>query len=601
MAPKKPNRNPQGRPGEEQPFWTANRIWLAGVGILAVFILMRATIIAIPLERDEGEYAYIAQQAMHGAVPYRDAFDQKPPGVFAIYTAGMFIFGRTAEAIHFFMFLWTLGAMALLYRLVRRLCGTGAGLLAALVLGIVTAEKGVLGSAANTEIFMLLPMIGSLLCLVPKEGRPGLWRIVAAGALAAAACWIKQVAAMDAAFLALWLVVAHFSADQRRGFGRLILEEGALILGAVLATAPVILYFYATGAMKDFIYCVFTYNFAYATTNIDVLDRGWGPFREKFGTILAGDWLLWAALAVGLISLAGRGRRKLLLFFGLFLALSFVGVCVSGYFRPHYFLQIMPAVAALAGVGLAWLLGRIAGAGDRAARWLGYAAVATAVIVIPIYANRDILFASSPSAASVTLYGPTPFVFSSYLGKELEDHTQPGDTILVAGTEPQIAFFSRRKSATRYIFFNPLAAPKGTPGLEDNQKQALEEIRRAKPKFIVNLIGIYGGTIFTPQSDPLFLTDLAQYIREGGYRAVDYWQAIPEEYAQKVVNNYRGASPDNLPPAQRAELEMAQKLFRRIPAADVARADQAELDRAKAEHRPPMLISEHVTSVLMRP
>ena len=236
--------------------------------------------------------------------------------------------------------------------------------------------------------------------------------------------------------------------------------------------------------------------------------------------------------------LAARTRRKLLLFFAGFLIVSFVGVCFGGYFRPHYFLQIAPAVAALAGVGLAWLLGRIARAGDRTTRWLGYAAVAAAVVAIPLWANRDILFAASPETASVTLYGPTPFVFSSELGKELETGTQPGDTILVAGTEPQIAFFSRRKNATRYIFFNPLAAPKGTPGLEENQKQALDEIRRARPKCIVNLIGIYGGTIFTPQSDPYFLTELEKYIREEGYRAVDYWQALPEGVHPEMLTRY---------------------------------------------------------------
>jgi len=228
----------------------------------------------------------------------------------------------------------------------------------------------------------------------------------------------------------------------------------------------------------------------------------------------------------------------MLVFFGGFLVLSFAGVCLGGYFRPHYFMQMMPAVAALAGVGLAWLLGRIARGGDRAARWLGYAAVAAVVVAIPLWANRDILFAASPETASVRLYGPTPFVFSSDLGKELETLTKPGDTILVAGTEPQIAFFARRKSATRYIFFNPLAAPSTTPGVLDNQKQAIEEIRRARPKCVVNLLGIYGGTIFTPRSEPYFLHELEKYVREEGYRAVDYWFALPEGSYPEVLNRY---------------------------------------------------------------
>ena len=44
-----------------------------------VFVGVRAAYLDVPLERDEGEYAYIAQRALLGEVPYRDAFDQKPP------------------------------------------------------------------------------------------------------------------------------------------------------------------------------------------------------------------------------------------------------------------------------------------------------------------------------------------------------------------------------------------------------------------------------------------------------------------------------------------------------------------------------------------
>ena len=115
-------------------FWTPNKVRLAWVGIILVFIGFRWTLIPIPLERDEGEYAYIAQQALQGDVPYRDAFDQKPPGVFLIYAIGMFIFGRSAEAIHSFQSAWTLATVWLLYRLVARLFGTAGGLFAAFAL-----------------------------------------------------------------------------------------------------------------------------------------------------------------------------------------------------------------------------------------------------------------------------------------------------------------------------------------------------------------------------------------------------------------------------------------------------------------------------------
>jgi hypothetical protein len=518
---------------EAKAFWTPNKIRLAWAVILLVFISFRWTLIRIPLERDEGEYAYIAQQALQGDVPYRDAFDQKPPGVFFIYTIGMFIFGRSAEGIHFFLYVWTLVTVWLLYRLVSRFCGTGAGLLAALALSIMTAEKGVLGSSANTEVFMLLPIVASLLCLAPKEGRPKLRRIVAAGALVASACWIKQVAATNAAFLALWLVVIHFKEMPRRNLGRLGLDAICFLTGGLLATVPIFLYFQLTGAMKDFIYCVFTYNFSYAATELSTPGIVWKRFHESFGNILLGDWPLWLALGFALIRLTISRSWKLLGFLGGFLAASCIGVCFSGYFRPHYFMQMLPAVAALSGFGLACLIGF---ARERKTQVAVCLLVAIVVVAAPISANRNILFAVSPEAASLELYGPTPFVFSADLGKEIETLTKPGETVLVAGTEPQIAFFARRKSATRYIFFNPLAAQ--YKGVLENQKHAMEEIRKAKPACIVNLLGIYGNTIFNQQSEPYLLRELNQYIQDQEFQPVDYWIAISAEAIPKCYQRF---------------------------------------------------------------
>ena len=63
----------------------SSRSRLACIGVVAVtvalFALLRAPFLSLPLERDEGEYAYIAQRLAAGDVPYRDAFDQKPPAV----------------------------------------------------------------------------------------------------------------------------------------------------------------------------------------------------------------------------------------------------------------------------------------------------------------------------------------------------------------------------------------------------------------------------------------------------------------------------------------------------------------------------------------
>jgi hypothetical protein len=56
----------------------------AGVvgALLALVFLARLGALDVPLERDEGAYAYIAAQWRSGLIPYRDVFDHKPPLVY---------------------------------------------------------------------------------------------------------------------------------------------------------------------------------------------------------------------------------------------------------------------------------------------------------------------------------------------------------------------------------------------------------------------------------------------------------------------------------------------------------------------------------------
>src|SRR5437899_7874528 len=47
-----------------------------------------------PFDRDEGFYAAVAQLILHGDLPYRDSFDNKPPIVFGWYAISFLLFGE---------------------------------------------------------------------------------------------------------------------------------------------------------------------------------------------------------------------------------------------------------------------------------------------------------------------------------------------------------------------------------------------------------------------------------------------------------------------------------------------------------------------------
>jgi hypothetical protein len=53
--------------------------WLLLVTILVVTAAIRIRLLGIPLERDEGEYAYTGQLMLHGIPPYQLIYSMKFP------------------------------------------------------------------------------------------------------------------------------------------------------------------------------------------------------------------------------------------------------------------------------------------------------------------------------------------------------------------------------------------------------------------------------------------------------------------------------------------------------------------------------------------
>src|ERR1700731_1392243 len=54
----------------------------------------------IPLERDEGEYAYAGQLMLQGIPPYKLAYNMKLPGTYTAYALILAVFGQTPAGVH---------------------------------------------------------------------------------------------------------------------------------------------------------------------------------------------------------------------------------------------------------------------------------------------------------------------------------------------------------------------------------------------------------------------------------------------------------------------------------------------------------------------
>jgi hypothetical protein len=445
------------------------------------FVFVRAPFVSVPLERDEGEYAYIAQRLLAGEVPYRDAFDQKPPGVFLAYAGAFALLGQSIEAIHLLMYAWTAVTALALFGCVRRLAGALAGCFAVLVFAIASADPRLTANAANTEIFMLLPMVASVYCMLRAlEAESGMRWWVLCGALAAAACWFKQVAAANALYVAALPAADGLRRRPRFARAALLRAYGGLAVGAALVTVPGLLAFAAAGAWDPFVDAVILHNLRYAQSN--TLAQGGQLLWRWLAWQAPGQGVFWALAAMGVLIPTLAGRRSWALLTG-WLAASAAGVSIGLYFRPHYFIQALPALAALGGVVLgaagAWLLARprIAPAA------LGSSALTALAVAPPILANAAILGAGTPSAISRAIYGVNPFPESLEIGKYIRRTSEPDDRVFIVGSEPQILFYAGRPSATRYIFFYPLTG--NYPGVRERQRQVAAEVEAARPLYVV--------------------------------------------------------------------------------------------------------------------
>jgi 4-amino-4-deoxy-L-arabinose transferase-like glycosyltransferase len=219
-------------------------------------LLLRYPVASVPLERDEGEYAYMAQRWVQGEVPYKDTFNQKPPAIFAIYVLFLTCVGNSPAAIHWGMQIYTLGTLALVYWLGKKLFSDTAGLVAASFSAFMTSAPCVLGQSANTEMAMLLPLTAGLAAtLRAVEGASARWSFLA-GVCAVAALLCKQVALLPVALYPYLMAT-------EAGAGRLRML-GALVLGGVTFLALVLGYFVWNDAWCDFYDCVIGHNLSYA-------------------------------------------------------------------------------------------------------------------------------------------------------------------------------------------------------------------------------------------------------------------------------------------------------------------------------------------------
>src|SRR5438552_4952566 len=243
------------------------------VAVCALPILLYIPFLHEPFERDEGLYAALAQLILRGDLPYRDGFDVKPPLVSGWYALSFLIFGQNVWAPRLVAAVLCSLTTLLVYVQGRLVFSGREAMLAALAfalsIGVARFETN-----ANTEYFMLLPLVAGLVTFTLGHQTGRLPWFLLSGVLNGIAIMTKEVSLFNLGFLVLWTL---YPAWRRRELDRHHLASVALLfVGCSLAVALTVAPFVVLGAFADFWDAAVVYTLHYVGDR-SALERFVGP------------------------------------------------------------------------------------------------------------------------------------------------------------------------------------------------------------------------------------------------------------------------------------------------------------------------------------
>ncbi len=320
-----------------------NRLFLA---LACVLMIVRLPSLAQPMGADQGLYAYVGDRILAGELPYRDAWDQKPPAVHYAYAAMRSAWPRDGVVPAADLVIAAVVA-ALLVGLGSALATTAVGQTAALLYLLLSdpSFQRLAGVAVRTqcETFIAVAVTGALLLLSRGRANPRPVILVLAGVPFGAAVAFKYNAAVYAgmAVATLW------------AWRKLSLRAAlAIASGAAVVPMALLLVFAGRGATAELYDATISYNLRYSGETYS------GPihFAQYLLTFpirharVDSLWLLGGAGCAILLAAAVRTRE--LLVAPLWVAGACLVIAVNGSRGlPQYFVQASPALALAAAWG----------------------------------------------------------------------------------------------------------------------------------------------------------------------------------------------------------------------------------------------------------
>lgn len=522
--------------------WFHSPAWSYGMllAVLVLFGLIRIRLLNIPLERDEGEYAYAGSLILRGIAPYQLCYTMKLPGTAAAYALIEATFGRSSAAIHLGLLLVNSITIVLVYLLAKRFFGYLGGAVAAAAFGLLSLEQVVLGFSAHATQFVVMAATGGILILLHAIERPRTAMFLCSGLLLGLAMLMKQPGAFFILFGILYAVQSGWK--QNLLWRNLAGETASLLVGAIVPFALTCLIMGRMGVFSRFWFWTFSYTREYES--VITLAESARSFLSVGLYVVSAAALIWLVAAFSPVLLLRDAKsRPHAAFLASFLFFSCAALALGFHFRDHYFVLVLPAVSLLCAATVSPATNLLLDS-QVSRNWTFLpAGIFLLCIVFSVVQQRDVFFVEDPAKLSRATFGDNPFPEALVISDFIRNHSRYGDRVAVIGSEPEIYFYSDRLSATGYIYMYPLT--EAQPFASTMQKEMIAEIEAAQPRFLV-LVNCRYSWLVQPNSDNTIFEWIDQYVR--GYHLVGIADmlAAGTEYHWDDAATYLPRSRDSL-------------------------------------------------------
>jgi len=437
--------------------------------IILVFILVilsfiyRLFFLYMPLDRNEGTYAYTAQRICEGELPYKDVFDNKQPFIYYIYKTAFDIFGQKPEAIRYFTNFYFLILSLFFYSFIRLFFNSFISLLTLFIFILHLNNHTLQGLNSNTEIFTLLPIIISLIFLINKEKHYENVNLFLTGFFIGIAFFIKMLVG----FLILLPVLYILKFFHKKNKLKFIIW---FLSGFFLMVIFTILWTVKNGILNEFIKCSIICNFNYINAseiNFSLIFKGGIYFIKT-------NFILFLALLYGIYKLFINKKDEVAFILVISVILLYSGIIILRGFYPHYYIIIIPFLSFLSAILINDIYLKLKRKFNKK-----IIISLTLIFFIFVYFFYFIKVNNVIKYIKSGYYTMEIFYEAKVIGEIINNQKTNADKIFVYCNEPEIYFYTGTKAPTKFIY-------NYAEKFEKNQfLNMLENVKKEMPEFFI--------------------------------------------------------------------------------------------------------------------